>query len=253
MDLKLFLPDSDTENVYHARDERIELKFILTPELKDQVASWAKQYMRPDPHCTATRGDSYEINTLYLDTAAQDIFHKTPPLGNTKYRLRRYAAEQTVWLESKFKQNNLVQKNRSAIPLAQLHCVKHPLSAGDHWPGEWFRNRVFQYDLQPSALVHYQRFARTSCYQDQIIRLTIDSKITGQQTSNWEIPPGCDASPSLLPDEQVLELKFHHTLPPLFKRLLLDIPLISTGFSKYRTALSSEITQTGLRNRADSI
>lgn len=249
MDLKLFLPDSDSENVYHARDQRTELKFILTPELRDQVTSWAKNYMQPDPHCTTARGDSYEINTLYLDTAAQDMFHKTSPLGNTKFRLRRYAAEQTIWLESKHKQNSFVQKNRSAIPLAQLHCVKHPLSAGTHWPGEWFRNRVLQYELQPSALVHYQRFARVSRYQNQTIRLTIDSQIAGQKTSNWEIPPFSDAPLQLLPDVEILELKFHHSLPPLFKRLLLEIPLISTGISKYRTTLSSEISQTGLMDR----
>lgn len=241
MDLKLFVPESDPVNVYQARDRRIELKFLIPPEVSRQVRNWAREQMDADPHCTAVIGESYAINTLYLDTPALDIFHKTRLGETTKYRLRRYAAEPIIWLETKSKRKNVVQKSRTSIPAAQLPWLQqHDLTANT-WSGDWFRKQIHQRGLQPSALVHYQRYARVARHQDQTIRLTIDNRLAGQKSSRWEIPDQPSDRSEVCLVGEILELKFHDVLPPLFKRLLLEIPLISTGFSKYRTAVSSEI------------
>ncbi|QDU02146.1 VTC domain protein [Gimesia chilikensis] len=241
MDLKLFVPETDSAKVYQARDRRIELKFLVTPEVSRQVRNWAREEMDPDPHCTPAIGDSYAINTLYLDTPSLDIFHKTRSGGTTKYRLRRYAAESVIWLETKSKRNNVVQKSRTSIPASQLAWLQQSLPTVENWPGDWFRKRIQQRGLKPSALVHYQRFARVAPNQNQTIRLTIDNRLAGQKSNHWNIPAQPTDRSELCLGGEIIELKFHDILPPLFKRLLLEIPLISTGFSKYRTAVSADL------------
>lgn len=241
MDLKLFVPESDPVQVYQARDRRIELKFLLTPEVSRQVRNWAREQMDSDPHCTTVIGDSYAINTLYLDTPALDIYRKTRLGGTTKYRLRRYAAEPVLWLETKSKRNSIVQKSRTSIPAAQLPLLQQSEATDDLWPGDWFRQSIQKRGLHPSALVHYQRFARVARHQNQYIRLTIDNQLAGQKCSRWEIPDQPSDRSDLYLGGEIMELKFHDILPPLFKRLLLEIPLISTGFSKYRTAVASDL------------
>ncbi|QDT41723.1 VTC domain protein [Gimesia alba] len=239
MDLNHVVPESDTVRVYQARDRRVELKFILPKALSNSVRNWAKERMDPDPHCQTFPSDSYEIHTLYLDTSSLDIYRKTGVAGLTKHRLRCYGNESNIWVETKRKKNNIVLKKRSTISAEELEFIHQPHSAESLWTGAWFQQRVLQKNLQPTALVHYQRFAQTARHQNRTIRLTIDSQLTGCRSSLWEVPNRAPRWTSLSPEIEILELKFHNVLPPLFKKLLLEFPILSTGFSKYRTVMAA--------------
>src|SRR5690349_17795006 len=64
-----------------------ELKFQLTPDDAARVEAWAHQHLTPDRHGDAGR---YRITSVYCDTPALDVFHRSPGFRRSKFRLRRY-------------------------------------------------------------------------------------------------------------------------------------------------------------------
>src|SRR5262245_13671657 len=75
-----------------------ELKFHLPADRADQVESWARRHLWPDPHGDDGR---YLITSLYCDTSAHDVFHRTPGFRRAKHRLRRYGESALIYLERK--------------------------------------------------------------------------------------------------------------------------------------------------------
>ncbi|MEM6471195.1 MAG: polyphosphate polymerase domain-containing protein [Planctomycetota bacterium] len=227
--------------------KRIELKFRLEPNLSDAVRDWARDHLGVDENCQPDSGDSYSINTLYLDTAERDIFHRTGRIGAAKHRIRRYGSEQTVWLETKRKKKMVVRKNRTAV-FESDYLSRSTGKYDDAWCGNWFLDRVTSRGLQPAIQISYQRFARVATIDGREMRLTIDSEMKAGDVhacNAWNVasqsnsvdPSGVRYESVGFGDCEILELKFHDTMPPLFKKLLQTFTLPSTGFSKYRTAI----------------
>ncbi|QDT05388.1 VTC domain protein [Rubripirellula lacrimiformis] len=224
-------------------DKRIELKYMLDASLSLQVQQWAREHLGIDRHCNETLGDSYDVNTLYLDTPDYDLFHRTGKAGRAKHRIRRYGDEKSLWIETKRKKQNVVRKNRTA---ADADEVLSQLSAPDDtspWCGAWFRDRVVDRNLQPAAQVHYRRFARTATFDGESLRLTIDSNLQASPAQGWLVAAASDPHPPSqrlqATDSQILELKFYNHMPHLFKELLRTFAIPATGFSKYRTAVQA--------------
>ncbi|MEM0927334.1 MAG: polyphosphate polymerase domain-containing protein [Planctomycetota bacterium] len=226
------------------RLDRIELKFRLEPGLSKTVRDWAKDHLERDPNCHPDSGDTYAINTLYFDTADRDIFHQTKRIGMAKHRVRRYAGEQTVWLETKRKKNVVVRKKRTAVSDSD-YLARSTNEADDAWRGDWFLDRVSCRGLEPAIQISYQRFARVATIDGRPMRLTIDSEINAGEVD--AVNPWTVTSPSTLRrngvrigrEFDVLELKFHGTLPPLFKKFLQTFVVPMTSFSKYRTSMDA--------------
>jgi hypothetical protein len=249
-------------------NRRIELKFLLDDTLTDSVKDWARQYLGVDAHCDPQLGDSYEVNTLYLDSLEFDVFHQRQGTDRCKHRLRCYGTESTVWLESKRKRRLVVHKNRTAVNLVELRRLREhanpnltdkdasapmrpewvaersnlQLHSEDAlpWCGDWFIECVVQRRLKPTVLVHYRRFARTARIDGADLRLTIDSEMQARPMHDWKIAPReGHALAEIGPPGKILELKFHNTMPALFKQLLQQYPILATRFSKFRTAVET--------------
>ncbi len=232
-------------NVSPNQDKRIELKYLLDEPLAQAVKQWAREHLGVDPHCCETLVDSYDVNTLYLDTLELDLYHRTGVVGSTKHRIRRYSHEETLWLECKRKKKDVVRKNRTAVPANEVldRLANEPSLASTDWCGDWFSERVAERSLRPTVQVHYRRFARTSTLAGESLRLTIDSHIQASQISGWDDSlvsscsmdsPRRNASPV-----QILELKFHNHMPMLFKELLQQFAIPTSNFSKYRSAVDA--------------
>ena len=67
--------------------QAFELKFLLPADRAGFVESWARRWLRPDPHGL---GGAYRILSLYCDTPGLDVYHRAPGYRRRKYRLRRY-------------------------------------------------------------------------------------------------------------------------------------------------------------------
>ncbi len=227
------------------QDNRIELKYALDEHLAEEVKFWAREQLGVDPHCCGTLGDSYDIHTLYLDTPQLDLYHRTGIAGSSKHRIRRYGSEDTLWLERKRKKNDFVKKSRTAVPEQEVYerFAGRAVADSAPWCGDWFAQRVAQRLLRPAIQVHYRRFARTTLLENENLRLTIDSHLQASRVSDWSdslVAGSGQESPRLaIANIQILELKFHNHMPLLFKELLTKFPIMATGFSKYRTAVSA--------------
>ncbi|MCA9062880.1 MAG: polyphosphate polymerase domain-containing protein [Planctomycetaceae bacterium] len=248
----------DTPNRQKTR--RIELKYLVSHQQAEVLRRWAMERMMPDPFASETGDCSYQITSLYLDTPDFDIFHRQGDRVRGKYRLRRYGTESLIWLETKRKSGSVVRKRRTCIPECDISgrllepdgttepspaepipAVLNRNAPTAQWDGEWFRHLIHQHSLRPATVICYRRFAMAADSPRGPIRLTIDDQIQSQPESDWCIPNVSSNRPNLLPDGQILELKFTDVLPPLFRHLLLDNPLDLTAFSKYRAGLASQI------------
>lgn len=218
-------------------DWRVELKFVVDESIAIHVRDWATQHLEPDAHCAASSSEGYRVSSLYLDTPHWDVYHRTKPTGQRKFRLRRYGLEDVIWLETKRKSNGFGRKRRTSVPEVDAGRV---LAPGDpDWVGAWFQRRVMLKQLRPVAAVTYQRFARVGSTTDGDIRLTIDRDLRGTAATDWAVPHGISGEIPLLPQGYVVELKFRDVLPSPFKQLLTSIPLQATSFSKYRAAVDA--------------
>lgn len=231
--------------------KRIEMKFRLDAELAEQVKDWARDHLGIDSNCVAATGDTYDINTLYLDTAELDLLHATGRIGRTKHRVRRYADEQTLWLETKRKKRMVVKKNRVAVHELDFSGERSTCPQ-DPWCGDWFLDRIQHKGLQPVVQIAYRRFARTSVISGQNVRLTIDDSMTASSSAGWKVPSTSHFVPHVeFGDCKVLELKFNGPTPPIFKDLLRTFTIPASGFSKYRDAMQAleQLSHPGSRSR----
>ncbi len=193
--------------------------------------------MAPDPHGDPALGGTYRTTTLYLDTPALDVFHRTPSFKRSKHRLRRYGTEPRVYLERKTKDGDRVRKLRNPIPDEELALLAAPLSVTT-WPGHWFHRRLLDRGLKPSALVVYQRNAYIGSGSEGPFRLTLDRRMRGSRMAEWAVPAE-DGGLPLLTGQVILELKFRVALPVLFKELVQAMRLDPSLVSKYRSCVSA--------------
>lgn len=222
--------------------ERIELKFQLDAQRAQDVMGWARDHLGVDENCDPNGGDSYAIQTLYLDTPDRDLLHRTGVLGDAKHRIRRYGQEQVLWVETKKKKKMVVSKNRTAVfesdLVPRLASDAMPSDGkSDPWCADWFVSRITDFQLEPAILIGYRRFARTSILGGEALRLTIDSQLTAAPIDRWNVSGLESGRYQAFSDCQILELKFHNQMPWLFKELLRTFPIAATAFSKYRTAM----------------
>src|SRR5205807_186635 len=66
-----------------------ELKFLLDEPLARAVEDQVRGRLPLDTHADPALGGAYRTTTLYLDTAALDLFHRMPSFKRRKYRLHR--------------------------------------------------------------------------------------------------------------------------------------------------------------------
>ena len=94
-------------------DPSFELKFLVDVEAAARILSFAQDRLDPDPFGDPALGGAYEIHTLYLDTRAFDVYHRSESFRRRKFRVRRYGAASGVHLEQKTRANDKVSKRRT--------------------------------------------------------------------------------------------------------------------------------------------
>lgn len=218
-----------------------EIKFLITETQSVAIQEWARVHMLADPHSSVEHGYGYAVNSVYLDTPTFDVFHRADKLRQRKFRLRRYGSEPVIWMELKRKINGRVHKRRTAAVEGDLSSM---LLSSDATAGEggWFRQQIQELQLRPICQVTYQRFACVGTSSSGPLRLTLDSQLHCQGTDDWTVPAQQLPTGSLLQNQQILELKFHETIPNSFRDLIHDQRLNIATFSKYRQSVETCIS-----------
>jgi len=214
-----------------------ELKFRLVEAVAGQVELWARQHLAFDAHADAALGNAYRIHSLYLDTAALDVYHRTPSFGRRKFRLRRYGNECGLYLERKTRSGDRVVKRRTPIADTELGRLAEE-AADPAWAGDWFQRRLLARGLRPACLISYDRVAHVGTSAEGPLRFDAgpaDSRHADARVACHRGTPGVQ----LFPGQVVLELKYRASLPALFKQLLREFNLSPQPASKYRRCVET--------------
>jgi hypothetical protein len=216
------------------RTHATEVKFFVDSALAATIRQWARAHLDPDPHGSGQYGDEYLTTSVYFDTDQLDVFHRRGSFGRSKYRIRRYGKDEVVFLERKLREPAVLAKRRTVAPLAALER----LEADEHstsWSGHWFHARLAARRLRPACQVSYRRTARAAVAGGDLVRLTLDEALAAQPSSEvrFRDEPGIP----VIDGRQILELKFRHQTPSLFKRLVEEFALMPEAASKYRLGM----------------
>jgi VTC domain len=222
----------------HARETRpfaSEVKFLIDAVTGAEIRSWVRSHLDPDPYGTGPFGDEYRTTSLYFDTDEGDVFHRRGSFGRSKYRVRRYGAAPTVFLERKLRRPGILVKRRTTVPigaLARLAAEDDPA-----WAGAWFHRRLRLREINPVCQVSYSRMARTSPTAGGPVRLTLDDEVCVAPASEARFGPA--AGVPILEGKMILELKYRRDLPAIFKRLIAQFLLAPQPASKYRLGVAA--------------
>jgi VTC domain len=223
----------------HSREARThahEIKFVVEAHDAERIRAWARALLQPDPHGTGAFGDEYRTTSLYFDTGALDVFHRRGSFGRSKYRIRRYGEDELVFLERKLRRPSVLAKRRTPTALAALDRLAHTYG-DEEWAGHWFRRRVAARQLRPVCQVTYRRMARSLDADGHHARLTLDVDVTAVRVHSVMFRDA--GGIAVTGGRAILELKYRHSPPALFKQLIEELALVPQSASKYRLGIAS--------------
>lgn len=221
--------------------KRYEKKFILDKEQYNKLIPKLLEYMTPDKYCKS--GKNYNIYNIYYDTKHNDVIRHSisKPFYKEKLRLRSYKIPSNpsdkVFLELKKKINGIVNKRRVSLTLEEaykfLELGERPCS--NDYINTQVLNEIEYYlnnnPVKPTVYIGYTRnafFAK----DDPDFRLTFDSNIISRR-NNLSLEFGNSGDDILGKDKYLMEVKILGSIPVWFTRILSELSIYNTHFSKY--------------------
>ena len=216
---------------------RYEKKYLLTKPVYEELRRRLEPYMQVDQYGLTT------ICNIYYDTANHELIRRSieQPVYKEKLRLRSYGVptlESTAFLEIKKKYERIVNKRRVTMTLAQAYDY---VERGIRPPGQrpaaeeqilreidFFLER---YPLQRGLYLCYDRIAMFQT-DNPAFRVTFDTNIRGRRT-DMGLENGAYGMKLLPDDYYLMETKILDASPLWFTRILSELSIYTTSFSKY--------------------
>ncbi|TEB06040.1 VTC domain protein [Pelotomaculum schinkii] len=212
--------------------KRIEKKYLLSAQQHQALMPQLQGYMTQDRHGLHT------ICNLYFDTKSYELIRHSieKPIYKEKLRLRSYGVPKpgdTVFLELKKKFEGVVYKRRIPLALeeARRYLLRHEKprrSSQILCEIDWFLKR---YQPVPKIYIAYDRLALFG-NEDASLRITFDQNILFRE-SLLDLSKGNWGKPLLKPGNVLMEIKIPGAMPLWLSRLLTELEIYPTSFSKY--------------------
>ena len=216
--------------------KRYEKKYRLTKEQYGEVLNLLSYNAVPDEY-----GES-NICSIYYDTQNKLLICRSleKPVYKEKLRIRTYGIPKdgsTCFVELKKKYKGVVYKRR--IETDYKNALLYMNGSDNNIRPSQIKNEIdyfkdFYGGLAPSACVFYKRTA----YYDRLdrnIRFTFDSDIICRDY-NLDLKNGIYGERIIPKDEYLMELKTDGAVPLEFTKLLSELKIYPSSFSKYGTA-----------------
>lgn len=224
------------------------------PTVQTVFNRYEKKYLMPEPVYLALRErlapymqvDCYGVTricNIYYDTADSMLIRRSieSPVYKEKLRLRTYGVptlNSTAFLEIKKKYKGLVNKRRVTMPLYEaIAYVENGLPpSGDYSAAEQqiLREIDFflkRYPLRPALNLSYERIAMFETANPDF-RVTFDRDIRGRR-ENMHLDYGAYGTALLPEGYYLMETKILDASPLWFTRILSELSIYQTRFSKY--------------------
>ncbi len=237
--------------------KRLEKKFILTSPQYENLISILNSYMIPDKYCKD--GKTYGIYNIYYDNENNDVIRHSisKPYYKEKLRLRSYnefsSPDDIVFLELKKKMKKIVNKRRLTLKLKEAYDFLENGKEPDlkEYIDKQVINEIKYYlsknPVKPSVYIGYTRNALFG-KDDPEFRITFDSKIISRRT-NLLLESGCFGDYILDEDNYLMEVKFLGSIPLWFTKILSELEIYNTHFSKYGNDYINYCSNNNLRRK----
>lgn len=224
--------------------QRYEIKYLIQSQQYHQILQAMVEHMEPDayPQC--------HIRNIYYDTPDHRLIRTSleKPVYKEKLRLRSYgpvSQEDTVFLELKKKYHSTVYKRRIALPFHQAEKVMAqglPLPQSSQIAQEIDCVRGFYPHLAPAMYLSYRRNAWRERGGGEF-RVTFDHELLAREEALSLSTPAF-GTPLLEEGQYLMELKAPGAIPLWMVRILSQLEIYKTSFSKYGTAYQRLTLQT---------
>lgn len=222
--------------------KRYEKKYLLSAGQYEALRQRLDEYIEPDEYFRST------VCSIYYDSDNYHLIRHSidSPVYKEKLRVRSYnvpAPESEVFVELKKKYKGVVYKRRvrmSAAEAAEYLAGKRPAPAESQMTREidWFLRQNLPV---PKAFIACDR-AAYHARGDRELRITFDRHIRWRDTE-LELTAGSHGT-ELLQDGQVLmEIKIPGAAPLWLARMLSELELFPTGFSKYGACYKNSVLE----------
>ena len=235
---------------------RKEIKFLLDMQQYETLVREIHKYMEPDKYCVG--GKEYGIYNIYYDTPDDFLIRESlsKPYYKEKIRLRSYyspaSPDSLVFLEIKKKIGGIVTKRRVSMTLdesAEYLATRRKPAAKKYITGQVFAELdafLDHYPVQPKQYISYQREAFFG-KDNSDFRLTFDRKIT-ERRYDLGLDFESYGNQIILPDQRLMEVKVGDTMPEWLIRMLSDLGIYKTSFSKYGKAYTNFVQEQAASN-----
>ena len=232
---------------YQQRFKRYEIKYLLTMKEKEFIVEMMKPYMKIDKYGHST------IRNVYLDTDTFRLIRRSleKPVYKEKLRIRSYKAakeDDNVFVELKKKYQSVVYKRRLVVTEAQAReCfqkgLKLPVNSQIAEEIEYFRD--YYKPLYPKVFISYEREAYETV-DGSDFRVTFDENILYRE-EDFSFASEIYGTPILGEGETLMEIKAPNAIPLWMSRLLTNMQIFKTSFSKYGLAYKNNFQSERLK------
>ncbi len=239
---------------------RFELKYLITLQQAEQFKSALRAYLVPDEY-GSSKG-RYALTSLYYDSPdLRCYWEKEYGLRfRRKLRIRRYETDEPlteaspVFVEIKQRIDRVTQKRRVVLPYgdALRLCNDRQLpecTDEDRATIEEIYVFLWQYNLRPVCLVHYDRQALIGSEYDIGLRVTFDTDLSFQSQC-LHLHESCSYLPILPANQVVMEIKVNECVPTWLTGLIADHNLNLVRVSKYCRSIEAARNMPSLRWRS---
>ena len=220
--------------------KRYEQKYLLESEAFERFRREIDRYIVPDEYFKST------VCSVYYDTKDYTLIRNSTdaPIYKAKLRLRSYNVpeeEDTVFVELKEKLLGLVYKRRVAMSVRQATDYvsgRCPAPTDDQMTREidWFLR------TNPVEAKLYLASDREAydARENTELRITFDENLRWRETE-LDLMCGSHGEALTEPGFVLMEIKIPGSAPMWLARLLSELEIFPTGFSKYGTCYRDEL------------
>lgn len=222
--------------------KRCEVKFLLTKEQYEIILQRMAEHMMGDEFGRST------ICNIYFDTPDFLLIRRSidKPVYKEKLRLRSYgmaSSESTAFIEIKKKCKSVVYKRRISMAYENaekyLYQGKHMIDTQISHEIDYFLNHYG--NLKPAVFLSYEREAFYDEY-DHEFRMTFDQNILWRDY-DLLLTKGVYGNPLLEKEQVLLEVKTASSIPLWLTKVLSELHVYKTSFSKYGNAYKKMLVE----------
>lgn len=223
--------------------KRIEKKFIVKKDQFNLLFPKLMELMEYDNYCSQNK--FYTIHNIYFDDNHNNIIRNSinKPYFKEKLRIRSYreitSEDEKFFVEIKKKMNGTVYKRRELISLKEwsnfIYDDTQVLKEVNHL--------IDYYQLVPKVYISYDRIALVGKNDNQF-RITFDCNIRSRRKMLTLNSSNLDKY-VIEKDTYIMEIKINQSMEIWLSKLLSELNIYSSSFSKYAVEYTNFIREGG--------